>query len=161
MTVAGPDPESVPPADCFQVGALDLRRVVATPAALALIAELRDRHGAILFRLAGADRRPALACHPASGGALRDGDVCLGEEGGVPVYLGRALLEFWRPLQMIIDLVSIRSSQPADSGSDRQRLIVRARRYTDAELAALGAWETWPAAPAPLPRAAPMRRAGR
>ena len=66
----------------------DLARVVATPAALALIDRLRAEHGAIMFHQSGGccDGSSPM-CYPAGEFLVGDNDVKLGEIGGAPFFM--------------------------------------------------------------------------
>lgn len=69
-------------------------RVSATPAALDLIASLRDQHGSILFHQSGGCcDGSAPMCFPTSEFMVGDSDVGLGEIGGVPFYMSSAQFE--------------------------------------------------------------------
>ena len=68
-----------------------LDHVTATPAALALIAELRAKHGPILFHQSGGccDGSSPM-CYPQREFLVSDQDVLLGEIDGAPVYISAA-----------------------------------------------------------------------
>jgi len=81
-------------------------RVLATPAAGALIARLRAAHGEILFHQSGGCcDGSAPMCYPRDEFPIGDNDVCLGEIGGAPFYIGAAQFEYWRHTQLVIDVV--------------------------------------------------------
>lgn len=81
-------------------------RVSATPTALALIDRLRARHGALLFHQSGGccDGSTPM-CYPQSEFLVGDHDVCLGEIGGCPFYMGEAQYQVWQHSRLIIDAV--------------------------------------------------------
>ena len=83
-----------------------VERVIATPAALALIEQLQRRHGPLMFHQSGGccDGSSPM-CYPA--GEFRTGgsDVRLGAIGNVPFYIGAAQFEYWQHTQLIIDVV--------------------------------------------------------
>ena len=113
-------------------------RVVATPAALALIEEIRAEHGDILFHQSGGccDGSSPM-CYPAAEFGIGDGDTRLGEVGGVPVYIGRAQGEAWAHTQLILDVVPGRGGMfSLDNGRER-RFLTRGRVFTAEEQAAL------------------------
>jgi uncharacterized protein len=84
---------------------LDTRRVVATPAILGLITELKERYGALLFHQSGGccDGSSPM-CYPAAEFPPSDTDVWLGEIHCVPFYIGGRQFEYWRHTQLIIDV---------------------------------------------------------
>jgi uncharacterized protein len=115
-------------------------RVTATPAALALLAELRERYGPVLFHQSGGccDGSSPM-CYPQSDFIVGDRDVKLGEIGGAPVYIGAAQFEVWRHTQLIIDVVSGRGGMfSLDNGTER-RFLTRSRTFSGEETCALSA----------------------
>ena len=101
-----------------------VERVVATPAALALIAELQSEYGAILFHQSGGccDGSSPM-CYPAGEFRIGQGDILLGEVGGAPVYIGRAQGQAWAHTQLILDVVPGRGGMfSLDNGRERRFL---------------------------------------
>lgn len=121
-------------------GVAQVERIVATPAGLALIDEIRAEHGPVLFHQSGGccDGSSPM-CYPLGEFRLGDGDILLGEVGGAPVYIGRAQGEAWAHTQLILDVVPGRGGMfSLDNGRER-RFLVRGRVFTDAELSSLRA----------------------
>lgn len=115
-------------------------RVTATPAALALIEELKAEYGPILFHQSGGccDGSSPM-CYPQGDFILGDRDVLLGEIGGTPVYIGPLQFDAWRHTQLIIDVVPGRGGMfSLDNGRER-RFLTRSRMFSAAELATLDA----------------------
>ncbi|MFC3123529.1 DUF779 domain-containing protein [Pseudoroseomonas globiformis] len=114
-------------------------RVRATAAALALIDTLRQEHGPILFHQSGGccDGSSPM-CYPQDDFLIGDGDVKLGEIGGVPVYIGGAQFEAWRHTQLIIDVVPGRGGMFSLDNGREQRFLTRSRAFRNEELAQLG-----------------------
>lgn len=114
-------------------------RVVATEAALELIAEIEAEYGAILFHQSGGccDGSSPM-CYPASEFRIGESDILLGRVGGVPVYIGRAQGMAWAHTQLILDVVPGRGGMfSLDNGRER-RFLVRGRVFGDADLAEIG-----------------------
>lgn len=130
--MAGPpraDAASAPPA-----------RVLATPAALSLIAELTQRYGPLLFHQSGGccDGSSPM-CYPRSDFIIGDRDVLLGEIGGAPVYIGAEQYEAWRHTQLVIDVVPGRGGMfSLDNGTER-RFLTRSRAISGGGLCSLSA----------------------
>jgi uncharacterized protein (DUF779 family) len=84
----------------------DEPRVTATPAALALIAELRAEYGPLLFHQSGGccDGSSPM-CYPAGEFRIGESDILLGKVDDVPVYIGAAQGEAWAHTQLILDVV--------------------------------------------------------
>ncbi|HUZ91134.1 MAG TPA: DUF779 domain-containing protein [Methylocella sp.] len=115
-----------------------VERVIATPAALALIEQLQRRHGPLMFHQSGGccDGSSPM-CYPA--GEFRTGgsDVRLGAIGNVPFYIGAAQFEYWRHTQLIIDVVPGRGGGFSLEAPEGVRFLTRSRVFSDAELASL------------------------
>ena len=113
-------------------------QVVATDAALGLIAELRGRHGELMFHQSGGCcDGSAPMCFPLGDFIVGDGDVRLGEIGGVPFYISQSQFEYWCHTQLIIDVVPGRGGMFSLEGPTGRRFLTRSRFYEDAEWDAL------------------------
>jgi len=113
-------------------------RVSATDAALQMIAELRARHGPLMFfQSGGCCDGSAPMCYPAGEFAVSDSDVLLGELDGTPFYMGAEQFAYWEHTQLIIDVVKGNGGMfSLDNGTGR-RFLTRSRLFTDEESAAL------------------------
>jgi len=114
--------------------ATTVARVVATPAALALIGQLRARHGPLMFHQSGGccDGSSPM-CFAAGELVLGDGDVCLGEIGGVPFYMTRAQFEYWQHTRLVIDVVPGAGGMFSLEGPTGQRFLTRSELFSDEE----------------------------
>jgi uncharacterized protein (DUF779 family) len=113
-------------------------RVSATPAALALLAEIVADHGPVLFHQSGGccDGSSPM-CYPQGEFMIGDGDVLLGEIAGTPVYIGGKQFELWRHTQLVLDVVPGRGGMfSLDNGRER-RFLTRSRAFDADELALL------------------------
>ena len=121
-----------------------LDRVIATDAALAMIDELRKRHGALMFfQSGGCCDGSAPMCYPAGEFSVSDTDVYLGNLNGAPFYMGLEQFEYWEHTQLIIDVVAGNGGMfSLDNGTGR-RFFTRSRLFTDEEFNLLN-----PASPA-------------
>ncbi|MDE1567438.1 DUF779 domain-containing protein [Aquabacter sediminis] len=114
-------------------------RVLATPAALDLIAELQARYGPILFHQSGGccDGSSPM-CYAQGDFLLGDRDVRLGEVAGAPVYMGADQFEVWRHTQLILDVVPGRGGMfSLDNGTER-RFLTRSRAFSGEEMCRIG-----------------------
>lgn len=126
------DPHVEQPAD-------EPERVLATPAALDLIAELQARYGPILFHQSGGccDGSSPM-CYAQGDFLLGDRDVRLGEVAGAPVYMGADQFEVWRHTQLILDVVPGRGGMfSLDNGTER-RFLTRSRAFSGEEMCRIG-----------------------
>jgi len=119
-------------------GSLD--RVVATPAASALIAALTRAHGPLMFHQSGGccDGSSPM-CYPQGEFRTGDSDVKLGEIAGAPFYIGAAQFELWRHTQLILDVTPGRGSGFSLEAPEGLRFLTRSRVFSDEELRLLDA----------------------
>jgi uncharacterized protein (DUF779 family) len=113
-------------------------RVTATPAGLALLAEIVRDHGPVLFHQSGGccDGSSPM-CYPKDDYIVGDGDIRLGIIGGAPFYISASQFEYWKHTQLIIDVVAGRGGMfSLDNGRD-VRFLTRSRLFTDEESEAL------------------------
>ena len=122
--------------------ALDIRRVVATDAALALIHTVRSKHGPVMFHQSGGCcDGSAPMCFAQGDFIVGDYDRLLGEIGGAPFYISGPQFEYWQHTQLIIDVVPGRGGMFSLEGPEGLRFLTRSRLFTDEEWAALAATE--------------------
>jgi uncharacterized protein len=124
-----------------------LARVIATPSALQMIDELRQRHGPILFfQSGGCCDGSSPMCYAIGEFNISDTDVYLGNLNGAPFYMGLEQFAYWEHTQLIIDVVAGNGGMfSLDNGTGR-RFLTRSRLFTDEEFNVLSAA---PAAVAP------------
>jgi uncharacterized protein (DUF779 family) len=114
-------------------------RVVATDAALALIASLAASNGGrLMFHQSGG------CCDGSAPMCFVDGDFIIGEQdrllghiGGMPFYISASQFEYWEHTQLIIDVVPGRGGMFSIEGPTGQRFLTRSRLYADSEWAFL------------------------
>ncbi|CAD5372993.1 conserved hypothetical protein [Rubrivivax sp. A210] len=118
----------------------EVLRVTATEAALALIAKLRAKHGALMFHQSGGCcDGSAPMCYPQGDFIVGDYDKHLGEIGGAPFYISGPQFEYWQHTQLIIDVVPGRGGMFSLEGPEGLRFLTRSRLFTDEEWAVLEA----------------------
>jgi uncharacterized protein (DUF779 family) len=114
-------------------------KVIATPAALALIEQLEQKHGPVFFHQSGGCcDNSAANCYLPGELTIGAGDVLLGEIGGCPFYIGAAQYEYWKHTQLIIDVIDGTGGTFSLEGPEGKAFHTRSRVFTDAELAELG-----------------------
>ncbi|SDA86252.1 MULTISPECIES: DUF779 domain-containing protein [unclassified Janthinobacterium] len=115
-----------------------IERVTATPAALDMLATLRQKHGPLMFfQSGGCCDGSAPMCYAAGEFDISDSDVYLGNLNGTPFYMGLEQFAYWEHTQLIIDVVDGNGGMfSLDNGTGR-RFLTRSRLFTDAELAQL------------------------
>jgi uncharacterized protein (DUF779 family) len=113
-------------------------RVTATPAALELIAALRERHGPLMFfQSGGCCDGSAPMCYPEGEFNVSDTDVHLGALDGVQFYMGCEQFAYWEHTQLIIDVVAGNGGMFSLDNGTGKRFLTRSRLFSDDELAQL------------------------
>lgn len=123
-------------------------RVTATASALALVEQLKARHGTLMFyQSSGCCDNSAPNCYLPGEMALSPADVFLGQVGGVPFYMSGSQYAYWQHTQLIIDAVDapLGGDNFSLEGPLGKAFLSRSRLFTDEESAQL-------AAEGPLPR---------
>lgn len=111
-------------------------RVLATPAALELIAVLSAKHGPLMFHQSGGCcDGSAPMCYPLGEFQTGDADIELGSIGGCPFFIGRAQYAYWQHTQLIIDVVPGRGGMFSLDGPEGLRFLTRSHLFTAAEYA--------------------------
>jgi uncharacterized protein len=117
-----------------------LARVVATDAALAMIAALRQRHGPLMFfQSGGCCDGSAPMCYQAGEFNISDTDVYLGNLDGAPFYMGLEQFAYWEHTQLIIDVVDGNGGMFSLDNGTGKRFLTRSRLFTDEECRVLSA----------------------
>lgn len=110
-------------------------RVSATAAALALIDQLKQKHGALLFHQSGGCcDGSAPMCFPANEFMVGDIDVKLGEIGDVPFYMSQSQFGYWEHTHLIIDAIPGSGGMFSLERPTGLRFLTRSRLYSDTEL---------------------------
>ncbi|MGV3709351.1 MAG: DUF779 domain-containing protein [Gemmatimonas sp.] len=120
----------------------DIRRVIATDEAVALLNKVRSRHGPVMFHQSGGccDGSSPM-CYPDGEFMLGDNDVLMGEIDGAKFYMSRPQFEYWKHTQLIIDVVPGRGGMFSLEGPEGFRFLTRSRLFTDSEWEELSALE--------------------
>jgi uncharacterized protein (DUF779 family) len=113
---------------------MEVKRVVATEAALQLIEKLKAKYGPLMFHQSGGccDGSSPM-CYPEQEFEVGGADVLLGEIGAVRFYMGASQFEYWKHTQLIIDVVPGRGGMFSLDGPEGLRFLTRSRLFTDQE----------------------------
>ncbi len=116
------------------------RQVLATEAAVELMAKLHGKHGELMFHQSGGccDGSSPM-CYPRGEFMTGDSDVLLGDVAGVPFYMSKSQFEYWKHTQLILDVVPGRGGMFSLEGPEGVRFLIRSRIFTDEEIRALRA----------------------
>jgi uncharacterized protein (DUF779 family) len=110
-------------------------RILASPAAEALIARLAAAHGPLMFHQSGGCcDGSAPMCFTRGEFRVGGQDVLLGHiAGNTPVWIGAAQFEYWRHTRITIDVVPGRGSGMSLEAPEGLRFVVRSHLFSDAE----------------------------
>ena len=114
------------------------KRVLVSDEAKAVIDQLREQHGPLMFHQSGGccDGSSPM-CYPDGDFKLGRSDVKIGEIHGVPFYIERQQFEYWKHTQLTVDVKPGRGSSFSLEIPMGVRFIVDSRIYTEAEEADL------------------------
>ncbi len=110
-------------------------KVIATEAALELIAFLKAKHGELMFHQSGGCcDNSAANCYLPGELTIGAGDVYLGDIGGCPFYISASQYEYWKHTQLIIDVLDCQGGGTFSlEGPEGKAFHTRSRVFTDAE----------------------------
>ncbi|MBR7799815.1 DUF779 domain-containing protein [Undibacterium fentianense] len=115
-------------------------RVIATPAARELIAELKAMYGEILFHQSGGCcDNSAANCYLPTDLTIGAYDIQLGVIDGVPFYIGKQQYEYWKHTQLILDVIEGHGGTFSLEGASGKAFHTRARLFTDTEWQSIAA----------------------
>jgi uncharacterized protein (DUF779 family) len=78
-------------------------------------------------------------CYPLGEFLIGDSDILLATIEDVPFYMSRSQFEYWKHIQLILDVVPGRGGMFSLDGPEGLRFLIRSRVFCDAEIAALRA----------------------
>lgn len=110
-------------------------RVMVTEPAKAVIDQLRERHGPLMFHQSGGccDGSSPM-CFPKGELLLDDNDVWLGAIHGCDFLMSRDQFEYWRHTQLTVNVVSGRGASFSLEIPLGLRFIIESRLFTDEEM---------------------------
>jgi uncharacterized protein len=122
---------------------MSVSRIEATPAAKALIDELRSKHGDLMFHQSGGCcEGSAPMCLKAGEMLVGASDVKLGEVHGVPFYMAKFQFEYWEHTHLTLDAIVGHGGQFSLEQGSGKHFIIRSRLFRDDELSQLSPVES-------------------
>jgi len=119
-------------------------RVGVTGEAADLLRRLTARHGPLMFHQSGGccDGSSPM-CYPdgeflISGADVHLGDLDIGLDRPVPVWMSASQFEYWKHTHLTIDIVEGRGAGFSVEAPEGVRFLIRSRLLTDAEAVELG-----------------------
>jgi uncharacterized protein (DUF779 family) len=123
---------------------MDAARVGVTGEAAELLRRLTEQHGPLMFHQSGGccDGSSPM-CFPDGEFITSDADVHLGDldvglDRGVPVWMSASQFAYWRHTHLTIDVVPGRGSGFSVEAPGGVRFLIRSRLLTDEEAIAFG-----------------------
>ncbi len=118
-----------------------VKKVIATPAAVELIALLKTQHGPELMfhQSGGCCDGSAANCYLPGEITMGAGDVYLGDIGGCRFYIGKAQYATWRHTQLIIDVIEGQGGGFSLEGPEGKAFHTRSRVFSAEEMAQIDA----------------------
>lgn len=122
---------------------MSVSRIEATPAAKALIDELRSKHGDLMFHQSGGCcEGSAPMCLKAGEMLVGSSDVKLGDVHGVPFYMAKFQFEYWEHTHLTLDAIAGHGGQFSLEQGSGKHFIIRSRLFRDDELSQLAPVES-------------------
>jgi uncharacterized protein len=113
-------------------------QVIATDAAIELMAKLHEKHGDLMFHQSGGccDGSSPM-CYPRGEFLVGDSDILIGTLGATPFYMSRSQFEYWKHTQLILDVVPGRGGMFSLENPEGVRFLIRSRVFSPEEITAL------------------------
>ena len=109
-------------------------RVVATEAALALIQQLQEKHGPILFHQSGGCCEGSVPmCFEVGDFYIGSQDVKIGEVGGAAFWMHTSQFDYWKHTQLILDAGDGPSGTFSIESSENKHFKIDSRVFTEEE----------------------------
>lgn len=115
-----------------------IERISVTEQACAVIDQLRDRFGPLMFHQSGGccDGSQPM-CFEKGDFRTGDSDIKLGEIHGCEFYMARDQFEYWKHTKLTLDVIKGRGSSFSLEIPMGVRFITRSRLFTEEELSTL------------------------
>jgi uncharacterized protein (DUF779 family) len=111
-----------------------IRRIDTTDPAVALINELKAKHGPLVFHQSGGCcDGSAPMCFPKDEFIIGYSDVCLGEVEGIEFWMSQDQFEYWKHTHLTLDVVAGRGSSFSLEIPYGKRFIIVSRLFTPEE----------------------------
>jgi len=115
-----------------------IKRIDTTDGAVALINELKAKHGPLVFHQSGGCcDGSAPMCFPKDEFIIGYSDVCLGSIEGIEFWMSQDQFEYWKHTHLTLDVVPGRGSSFSLEIPYGKRFIVVSRLFTPEEQASL------------------------
>jgi len=114
---------------------MSVPRIVVTDEAKSLIDQVRDRHGELMFHQSGGCcDGSAPMCFQKGDFKLGRSDIKLGEVHGCEFFMARDQYEYWKHMQLTLDVREGRGASFSLEIPTGKRFIIHSRLFQDDEL---------------------------
>ena len=111
-----------------------IRRIDTTDNAVALLNELKAKHGPLVFHQSGGCcDGSAPMCFPKDEFIIGYSDVCLGEVEGIEFWMSQDQFEYWKHTHLTLDVVAGRGSSFSLEIPYGKRFMIVSRLFTPEE----------------------------
>jgi uncharacterized protein (DUF779 family) len=115
-----------------------IARVTISEAAAAVIAQLRERHGPLMFHQSGGCcDGSAPMCYQEGELILGDQDVWMGRVADCDFYMSAFQFEYWQHTQLELDVVKGRGASFSLEIPLGLRFVIKSRMFSDEEISRL------------------------
>lgn len=115
-----------------------IARVTISEAAAAVIAQLRERHGPLMFHQSGGCcDGSAPMCYQEGELILGDQDVWMGKVADCDFYMSAFQFEYWQHTQLELDVVKGRGASFSLEIPLGLRFVIKSRMFSDEEISRL------------------------
>lgn len=111
------------------------KRVLATPAATAVIRQLQSEYGDLFFHQSGGCCEGSYPhCFEKGGFLIGSNDICIGEIEDCKFYMAGDQFEYWKHTQLTLDVMEGRAASFSLESTIDKAFFIQSRLFTEAEL---------------------------
>lgn len=114
---------------------MSVEKVKITPEATEILEQLREKNGELMFHQSGGccDGSSPM-CYKKGQFRIGKSDIKLGEVADTPFYMSKDQFEYWKHMQLIIDIKEGRGSSFSLEIPLGKRFVIKSRLFTEEEL---------------------------
>ncbi|MBE9599778.1 DUF779 domain-containing protein [Pedobacter sp. MC2016-24] len=111
------------------------KRVLATPAATAVIRQLQSEYGELFFHQSGGCCEGSYPhCFEKGGFLIGSNDICIGEIEDCKFYMAGDQFEYWKHTQLTLDVMEGRAASFSLESTIDKAFFIQSRLFTEPEL---------------------------
>jgi uncharacterized protein (DUF779 family) len=114
---------------------MSTKRVLATPAATAVIRQLQSEYGELFFHQSGGCCEGSYPhCFEKGGFLIGSNDICIGEIDDCKFYMAGDQFEYWKHTQLTLDVMEGRAASFSLESTIDKAFFIQSRLFTEMEL---------------------------